>query len=250
MQLTESLASMTQAESEKFFFAHGLDDAYRKPGAWSSKALKVTSALREAKARGGDFYVHLLGEAERFSTKSGRGEALGSGQRTVSNDRSIFISHATHDKILADELRRLLLLGGVPNDQIFYSSQRSTGIPSGESIPARLRSTLLKSTLVIELVSRNFLARPYCLMEMGAAWALEKDTYPVVVPPLSLGEAIQAVGDIRMAFLGDESDVDALVDELHERLEKIPGISLPLQQWNYAGREFKSFWVRHRDAGQ
>ncbi|WP_329566293.1 toll/interleukin-1 receptor domain-containing protein [Kitasatospora sp. NBC_01266] len=252
MSLTEALAALTQAESEKFFLAHGLDDAYRRPGAWSSKSQKVTSAIREAMARGDDFYIALFGKAEEFVAKSAasqaplRSEATKGGVKNMASGRSIFISHATQDKPLADELGRFLVLGGVPRESIFYSSERSTGIPSGESISSYLRSALVRSTLVIELISKSFLERPFCLMEMGAAWVLEKDTYPIVVPPLSRERVGQALGDIRVATMVDDFEVVSLVDELHEKVQKqLSGISLRLQDWNAAGRSFKEYWARH-----
>jgi hypothetical protein len=49
----------------------------------------------------------------------------------------IFISHASADRKLADLLRDMLVLGGIPRERIFYSSSRATGIPSGTDVRAR-----------------------------------------------------------------------------------------------------------------
>src|SRR5215470_5940027 len=96
----------------------------------------------------------------------------------------VFISHATGDRKLADLLRDTLILGGIPGDRIFYSSSRESGIPSGRDVRSHLRTELNDAALVIELISLAFLSRPMCLIELGAAWALGKPTFPIAVPPL------------------------------------------------------------------
>jgi hypothetical protein len=157
----------------------------------------------------------------------------------VASSNAIFISHAHADRALADLLRNTLLLGGVPEEQIFYSSSRATGIPSGENVRTYLQRTLRKSGLVIELVSETFLTRPMCLMELGGAWTLGTATYPVVVPPLSRDLAVKAIGNIQMGFLGTDADLDDLFDELHDRLAKDVSIQTKTTPWNRAIREFK-----------
>ncbi len=94
----------------------------------------------------------------------------------------IFISHASADEPLAGVLQRALIFGGVPPERIFYSSARLTGIPAGRDVSMYLRQSLRESGLVVELLTRTFLSRPICLMELGAAWGSETPTFPIVVP--------------------------------------------------------------------
>lgn len=157
----------------------------------------------------------------------------------VASSNAIFVSHAHADRAVADLLRNTLLLGGVPEEQIFYSSSRATGIPSGEDVRTYLQRTLQESGLVIELVSETFLTRPMCLMELGGAWTLGIATYPIVVPPLSRDLAAKAIGNVQMGFLGTDADLDDLFDELHDRLAKDVNISTRTTPWNRAIREFK-----------
>lgn len=96
----------------------------------------------------------------------------------TASGKGIFLSHAYADRALADLLRNTLVLGGVLEQRIFYSSSRATGIPSGEDVRSYLRRSLRDAGLVIELVSETFLARPMCLMELGGAWTLGTPTYP------------------------------------------------------------------------
>jgi hypothetical protein len=151
----------------------------------------------------------------------------------------IFVSHAHADRPLADLLRDTLVLAGVPERRIFYSSSRATGIPSGEDVRTYLQRSLREAGLVIELISETFLTRPYCLMELGGAWTLGTPTYPMVVPPLTREIAAQQIGSVQMGILGTESDIDDLFDELHDRLAKDVNISAETKAWNRAIRRFK-----------
>jgi len=151
----------------------------------------------------------------------------------------VFISHASADRKLADLLRDTLLLGGIPRERIFYSASRATGIPSGTDVRARLRGELRQAGLVIELISTTFLTRPMCLMELGGAWALEKPTYPIVVPPLTRSQAVAQIGDVHMGQLGSDEEIDDVFDELHDRLRSDLGLSTTATQWNPVARRFK-----------
>jgi hypothetical protein len=166
-------------------------------------------------------------------------ESLSRGATEVTSTKGIFLSHAHADLPLADLLHDTLVLGGVPGQRLFYSSSRATGIPSGEDVRPYLRRTLREAELVIELVSERFLTRPYCLMELGGAWALGTPTYPIVVPPLTRDMAAQQIGNVQMGFLGTESDIGDLFDELHDRLAQDVGISAGTASWNRAIRHFK-----------
>jgi hypothetical protein len=150
-----------------------------------------------------------------------------------------FISHAWADRKLADLLRDTLVLGGVPKNRIFYSSSRATGIASGTDVRAHLRSELQQAGLVIELISTTFLTRPMCLLELGGAWALEKPTYPIVVPPLTRSQAVTQIGDLNMGQLGSSGEIDDVFDELHDRRVSDLGLSTTATEWNPVARRFK-----------
>ena len=158
---------------------------------------------------------------------------------SMATEHKIFISHASADRKLADLLRDTLVLGGIPGNRIFYSSSRATGIPSGTDVRAHLRLELQQAGLVIELISATFLTRPICLLELGAAWALEKPTYPIVVPPLTRDQAVAKIGDVHMGQLGSPEDIDDVFDELHGRLTSDIGVSPTATEWNPVARRFK-----------
>jgi hypothetical protein len=153
--------------------------------------------------------------------------------------KRLFLSHASADKALADLLRNTLILGGVPEDRIFYSSSRGTGIPSGEDVSTYLRQKLRQAGLVIELLSETFLVRPICLMELGGAWTLGTPTYPIVVPPLTRGKAILQIGNIQMGMLGTDEEINDIFNELHGRVAQDLDVQCYLTAWNQAIASFK-----------
>ncbi len=75
--------------------------------------------------------------------------------------------------------------------------------------------------------------------ELGGAWALEKSTYPIVVPPLTRSEAVAQIGDVHMGQLGSEEEIDDVFDELQDRLRNDVGLSTTATAWNPVARRFK-----------
>lgn len=158
----------------------------------------------------------------------------------MTENNRIFLSHASADKSLADLLRNTLILGGVPESRLFYSSDRATGIPSGQDVGTHLQKSLRSAALVIELISERFLTRPMCLMELGGAWALGIPTYPIVVPPLSREQAITAIGNVQMGRLGSDQEISDVFDEMHDRLAADAHVTASLPAWSRAVAGFRT----------
>lgn len=243
LALVEALQARPGSQSETLFDAHGLGTDYRKPGKQSSKRAKINEALHAADRRGDldemlDAVALYLGESPR-SQPAPKPTDFSPGANVVATDKRIFLSHATADKALADLLRDALILGGVPEDRIFYSSDRVTGIPSGNDIGTFLRNSLRNAGLIIELLSETFLTRPMCLMEFGAAWALGTPTYPIIVPPLTQNQVIAQIGNIRLGGLASDTEIDEVFHELHGRLMEDLEITAKVGAWNRGLVNFK-----------
>lgn len=244
LELVESMAAKAEADSAAFFSAHGLGFAYEARGPGVSKKSRISSALVAAEDRGDIDTV--LDEAFQYfqvadSTGIGRMASTNRSRGSASNQgRGIFISHASADQAIADLLKSMLVAGGVSEESIFYSSARATGIPSGEDVRGHLQRRLRDAGIVIELVSQTFLQRPWCLIELGGAWALSKSTYPIVVPPLTRSAAREQIGDVQMAILSSDQELDNMFDELMQRIASEAGANLKTLSWNAAARDFKA----------
>lgn len=125
----------------------------------------------------------------------------------------VFISHAGDDKPLVDELFDLLQTGcDLRRDFIFCSSVEGAGIQTGEDFARWIKGNMTDAQLVILLLTPNFYASKFCLAEMGAAWALEKDVFPLMSPDVAR--------DPGVVFLGKQSArMDSTgLDDLRDRI--------------------------------
>jgi sugar/nucleoside kinase (ribokinase family) len=106
----------------------------------------------------------------------------------------IFVSHAVADSALAQLLVDLLRAAGVPSSRIFCVSVLDNAIPAGAAVVASVRQQLAGAALVLALVTRTYLERPWCRYEIGAAWALGRELIPLAagdVSPASMDLLLQ-----------------------------------------------------------
>ena len=238
LQLVELLASRGGADSAALFGAFDLGAAYDSAGKYSSKRAKIAAALQAARSQGNiDDVLDAIAELVGNEPARRQGQATEDGDAHLTRDK-IFISHASADEPLAGLLQRALILGGVQPERIFYSSARLTGIPAGRDVSLYLRQSLREAGLVIELLTRTFLTRPICLMELGAAWVSETPTFPIVIPPLTLGEASDAIGNVHLLRLAVEGSNQDIFSELHDRIRGDVSIDPSARQWAQAVKEF------------
>jgi len=96
------------------------------------------------------------------------------------NKPIIFISHAAADHArlepLVDFLQKIFDL---PNDSgsIMYTSRPETGLSNDSRFNDELRHALQNCKLAIILLTSQYANRPYCLCELGAIWALDRDAF-------------------------------------------------------------------------
>jgi TRAP transporter TAXI family solute receptor len=134
-----------------------------------------------------------------FGTESGM--APESNGRAVSESRiQIFISHSRQDaKLAAKLIRRLEADIDIPEGAIRCTSVSGSDLEPGDTIDAKLHRNLQECSVVIALLTHESLVSSYVLIELGAAWMLGKEAYPLLAPGLSSEdlpgpfESIQAV---------------------------------------------------------
>jgi TIR domain len=150
----------------------------------------------------------------------------------------IFISHAADDLPLVEPLVDVIVqLGcGVPAEQIFYSSGSATGVPSGADLNSTLRQKVGQASLVVSVLTPAFQKRPYCIAEMGAAWARVGNLFPVRHPALGHDDLEGVLDGMIVRTLDDE----AALDELHERICVATGTSTTTRIWNSCKKKWLS----------
>lgn len=78
------------------------------------------------------------------------------------------------------------------------------------------------------------------MFEVGAAWALDSSTYPIVIPPMTRSDASTYLGETNTGILGSDDAVEDLFSELSDRIQQIFSYNLRVSDWNEAVRKFKA----------
>lgn len=107
----------------------------------------------------------------------------------------IFISHATADKHIAEMLVDFLTDAvGVPEGSIFCSSLPGHGNPLTYDFNQNMQEQIQHPKLMVLLMTPAYMESPFCLMELGATWALQLRPLPIIVPPISFAEVTRTIG--------------------------------------------------------
>ncbi len=110
----------------------------------------------------------------------------------LASDRSgkrVFISYTSKDKALVDALVDLLQTGaGISADDVFAFSLAGQGVPPNANFVDYIKKELQRCGAVLAVISPDYHKSAFCLRELGAAWVLSENLYPLVVPPLSFGD--------------------------------------------------------------
>jgi TIR domain len=149
----------------------------------------------------------------------------------------IFVSHAAADSTLVDPLvDTLIRLGcGLSSNQIFYSSGEDTGVPSGENLNTFVRDRVADAELVVAVITPAFQTRPFCVAELGVAWARIGKLMPIALPGMDRTDLDGVLAGITVRFL----DEGSALDELHDRIGEATGHPTEASTW---GR-YKEQWL-------
>ena len=136
----------------------------------------------------------------------------------------IFISHAVADKKLAKALVAFLKEAiGVPEKSIFCSSVEGHGIPLGADFNKYMKSKIQKPKLVILLITETYLERHFCLMELGAAWAISLNACPIVVGDVPFSTVTNTIGLKQAWDISNRTglnDLKQMIEATNIKLEK------------------------------
>jgi hypothetical protein len=134
--------------------------------------------------------------------------------------KSVFVSHATADRELVEQFVDIILKGcGLTEVDIFVSSIPGMDIPAGHDLIATIRAGVSETALVIAVITPTYQTRPYCLAELGAAWAVAGKLLPVLVPGISHDALEGVLAGIKADFLDEEE----ALDEIAKRIEAETG---------------------------
>src|ERR1700750_946061 len=104
---------------------------------------------------------------------------------------AIFISHSSLDGPVSDTMKAEL--GKLGFEQVFLDFDKDSGIGAGENWERRLYEELTRCHAVILVLTPNWLASPWCRIELAQARALGKVILPVICAPLGTGYVLPEV---------------------------------------------------------
>ncbi len=96
---------------------------------------------------------------------------------TLKTTPTIFISHSSIDKKVAEILMEFLCATGISRDQFFCSSISGNGVMC--NISTEIKNALDNSSVNIVILSKNYYQSAYCLNEAGIIW-YKNSSVPIV----------------------------------------------------------------------
>ncbi|NTH51019.1 TIR domain-containing protein [Agrobacterium rhizogenes] len=132
----------------------------------------------------------------------------------------IFLSHAVADRHLAEILVDFLVDAiGVPEKSIFCSSVPGHGNPLTYDFNKNMRTQIQNPKLVILLMTPSYMESSFCLMELGATWALELHPLPVVVPPITFADVTRTIGQVQAWDITNHEELESFREIVLRTLE-------------------------------
>lgn len=132
---------------------------------------------------------------------------------------ALFISHAAADKPVVDELFDLLQTGcSLGHAAIACTSVEGAGIDTGTDFIEWIERNLADAQLVVLVLSPNYYASKFCIAELGAAWALKHNIFPLMLPTVARDPGVVFLG--RQSARLDPTGLDELRDRILELFDQ------------------------------
>ncbi len=136
------------------------------------------------------------------------------------NKSGIFFSHAGADShVTNDFVEHILQLGiGVHSDAIFNVSNPDQGVRGGQYFIPYIRERVQKSAVVIAWITPRFRLRPFCMAELGAAWALLPDSFFPVLHEVTYDQLDGVLDGMQVYMANQRPDMNLLRDAVVKAL--------------------------------
>ncbi len=143
-------------------------------------------------------------------------------------DIRLFVSHSHDDKKIAAALVEVIEATMVPRERILCTSHDNPKYrePEGVDVSRYLRDHLTQSSCVIGVLTPNSTKSPWCLFELGGAWALATRTYPVLAGRLSMEDLPAALKGTDAAQLNKAEEIRRVLANVRRALgwdERVKG---------------------------
>lgn len=157
----------------------------------------------------------------------------------VKAEKSIFISHASNDKAIAQDFIDFILNGalGVGIEEIFASTIDGAKIESGDDWRDSIKENLKAAKITFIIITPNYKESEVSLNEMGASWVLSGKTLPLIVEPINYKTVGVIQQPTQIEKLLDEASLDRIRDVVQRELA-IPPAKIKSDRWTQKKKEF------------
>lgn len=128
--------------------------------------------------------------------------------------KKIFISYSSKNQRLVEAFTKFLQLGMGMNKSDIFCTAYPDMLETGYSFIEKIRKNLQECETVISIITEEYLESAFCLVEMGAAWAMSKHYFPLVTVPYGRLNKTPLMG-MQMRKLINIDDLSVIYDELH-----------------------------------
>lgn len=139
-------------------------------------------------------------------------------------ERKVFVSHSSKNKEIADHFCSYIARLGVKDENIFCSSVIGKGIDNGQQLNKAIADAIAKSSLLIFILSYDFLSSSYCMEELGVGWFLAQrgdvTCYYLVLPDIDMSDI--------QGFVNSKVDKFTFLDNNH--VEDLSSLSCDLSK--------------------
>jgi TIR domain len=140
-------------------------------------------------------------------------------------DIRLFVSHAHKDREIAAALVKVIEAAMVPREKILCTSHPEYGYPEGVDVIKYLHDHLTQSSCVLGVLTPNSMNRPWCLIELGGAWAVATRIY-CLLAGLSQESLPGLLKDTDAAQLTEPEEIRRVMANLRQALvwdERVKG---------------------------
>ncbi len=153
-----------------------------------------------------------LGKEERLADQAPESKKMPGHRNTV------FISHRSIDKAVADMLFSFLIKTGVPRESIFCSSLPGNDVK--QLISSEVKQAIRTSLVNIAILSEDYYESAYCVNEAGILWYLDSVcVIPITLPEITSDKMIGFLNkEYKPRHLDNSDDIAYIYDTITEKL--------------------------------
>lgn len=178
------------------------------------KELRIEGYINVNWAGDKPYLVTLNNSARTYNERRAKHGAPELKQRSSGEniERTIFISHRSTDKEIANMLTDFFCGTGIPKEKIFCSSLPGNDI--NRKISSEIKSALTNSVINIAILSKDYYQSAYCLNEAGVLWYKDDITViPIALPEINENNMYGFLNsEFKLRRLNEETDVTSIYD--------------------------------------